>query len=179
MNVIRIISLLALLTACSTQPVVTSQARAGAQLASYKTYAFKASAGKDSYGNASIASAHLKAAIDKELASRGYSINEANPDIVVDFSISMIKLAKKSSGPTINLGMFGSRGGVSLGVPVNGGAANYHNANRIILELLDTKRREVVWEGAYEGVQSEQNRADPSADIYIAVNSIFRRFPIK
>jgi Domain of unknown function (DUF4136) len=177
--VIGLLALTALLSACSTQPVVTSQTRVGTELSAYKTYAFKLSAGKDAYGNASIASAHLKAAIHKEMSSRGYTLNESNPDILLDFNASMINRPKKSSGPTLSLGMFGSHGGVSLGVPVTGAGANSNKVSRIFLELVDVKRAEVVWEGAYEGAQSAQELADPSLSIYKAVHSIFSRFPIK
>jgi hypothetical protein len=168
-----------LLSACSTQPVVTAQARVGAELGSYKTYAFEPSAGKDAYGNASIASTHVKTAVRKEMASRGYTFSEIGSDILVNFNASIVNLPKKSSGAVLNLGMFGSYGGVSLGVPVSAAGANDNKANRIFLELLDTKRKEVVWEGAYVGALSEQDLAEPSVSIYKAVNSIFSRFPIQ
>lgn len=174
-----LLALAALLSACSTQPVVSSQTRAGAEFSAYKTYSFKPSAGTDANGNASIASAHVKAAVRKEMTDRNYAFSETNPDILVDFNASIVRRAKKSSGPTISLGMFGSHGGVSLGVPVSAGGANDNKVSRVVIELLDVKRAEVIWEGAYEGVQSEQDLADPSISTYKAIHSIFSRFPIK
>lgn len=168
-----------LLSACSTQPVLTSQVRAGTELGAYRSFAFKPSAGVDANGNVGITSAHVRAAISKEMTERRYIFSEVNPDIWVDFNTSIVSRPKKSSAPTINIGMFGSNGGVSIGVPVSGAGNKSNMVSRIGIELLDIKRKEVIWEGVYEGALSEQDLANPSANIYPAVHSIFSRFPIK
>jgi hypothetical protein len=168
-----------LLSACSTQPVIATQARAGAELGAYKTFAFKPEAGKDENGNASIASTYMKSAIGKEMSAQGYQFSEINPDLWVDFSSRVVNKPKKSAGPIINLGMFGSHGGVSLGVPLAGNVSKGNKVTRVSLELLDLKRKEVVWEGAYEAGLAESGMADPSAEINTAVNILFSKFPVK
>ncbi len=168
-----------LLTACSTQPILTTQARAGAELSAYKTYAFKPSAGTDASGNASITSAHIKSAVAREMSARGYQFSEVDPDLWVDFTLSVVNQPKKNTGPVINLGMFGSHGGVSVGIPVAGSKSNINEVNRISIDLLDNKRREVVWEGSYEAGFTERDSADPSIAVNAAINILFSKFPVK
>jgi hypothetical protein len=166
------------LPACSTQPVVSAQARQGVDLRAFKTYAFKPGAGADASGVTGISSAHVMAAVRREMNARGYVYVDFNPDLLVDFNVGVFSRPKTNYGPRVNLGAFGTYGGVSLDVPVGTGATE-DKVSRLGLELLDARRREVVWEGLYEDVMSGSDVANPSAAIQNAVHGIFTRFPIK
>jgi hypothetical protein len=167
-----------LLPACSTQPVVSAQARQGVDMRVFKSYAFKPGAGADAAGITSISSTQVMAAVRLEMNARGFVYADFNPDILVNFNVGMFSRPKSNYGPRLNLGAFGSYGGVSLGVPVGTGA-NDDKVTRIGLELLDARRREVVWEGTHEGVMSGSDAANPSVAIQNAVHGIFTQFPIK
>lgn len=166
------------LPACSTQPVVSAQARQGVDLRAYRSFAFRPGAGTDAAGNASIVSGYVKDAVRREMAARGYAFADFNPDLLVDFSVSSFGRPKTTMAPSVNLGAWGSHGGISLGLPVTLGS-NEAIVSRIGLSLLDSRRREVVWEGVYEGELSESERANPSYAVQQAVHGIFIRFPIK
>lgn len=168
----------ALLPACSTQPIVTAQARPGADLRAYATYAFRPGAGTDSSGNAGIDSGHVKNAVHQEMAARGYTFSEYNPDLLVDFSVSSFNRQKSTMVPNVSLGAWGSNGGISLGLPAAMGS-NEVTVSRVSLGLLDSRRREVVWEGVYEGEAPGPGRTDPGYAIQQAVHGIFMKFPIK
>jgi len=168
----------ALLPACSTQPVVSAQTRQGVDMRAFTSYAFKPGAGTDAAGVTGITDAQVMAAVRLEMNARGYVYNVSNPDLLVDFSSGVFSRPKTSNGPRLNLGAFGSYGGVSLGVPVGTGA-NDEKAIRISLELLDAARREAVWEGVYEAALPQGDAANPSAAVQNAVHAMFTRFPIQ
>jgi len=169
---------LALLPACSTQPVVSAQTRQGVDMSAFKTYAFKPGAGADAAGVTGITAAQVMAAVRMEMNARGFVYTESNPELLVDFSSGVFSQPKKSNGPRLNLGAFGSYGGVSLGVPVGTGS-NDEKAIRIGLDLLDARRREAVWEGVYEAALPQGDTANPSAAVQNAVHVMFTRFPIQ
>jgi hypothetical protein len=168
----------ALLSACSTQPVVSAQSRQGVDMRAFKTYAFKPGAGADAAGITGISSAHVMAAVRMEMDARGYVYAASNPDLLVDFNSGVFSRPKTNHGPRVSLGAFGSYGGVSLDVPVGTGA-NDEKVIRIGLEMLDAQRREAVWEGVYESALQAGDAANPSAAIQNAVHGMFTRFPIK
>jgi len=168
----------AVLPACSSQPVVSAQARQGIDLSRYKTFAFRPGAGTDAMGITSISAAQLKAAVRQEMAARGYAYAEASPELLVDFSTGVSVRPKNNYGPRINLGAFGQYGGVSVDVPVGTGVSD-DKVTRLRIELLDAARREAVWEGVYEGVVSSADAADPAQAVQKAVHGIFMKFPIQ
>lgn len=168
----------AMLPACSTQPIVTAQTRQGADMRAYGTYAFKPGAGTDPAGNAGIVSSYVKNAVRQEMAARGYAFAEFNPDLLVDFSVSSFSRQKTTMVPSVSIGAWGSYGGINLGLPATLGS-NEVMVSRVSLGLLDSRRREVVWEGIYEGELSGSERADPGYAIQQAVHGIFMKFPIK
>jgi hypothetical protein len=168
----------ALLPACSSQPVVSTQARQGVDLSRYKSFAFLPGAGTDAMGITSISAAQLKAAVRSEMTARGYAYVEASPELLVDFSAGVSVRPKNNYGPRINLGAFGQYGGVSVDVPVGTGVTD-DKVTRIRVELLDNVRREAVWEGVYEGVMTGPELADPALAVQKAVHGMFMKFPIQ
>ena len=178
LSAVLLLASVVFLPACSTQPVVSAQALQGVDLREFKSYAFKPGAGADATGVTGITSAHVMAAVRTEMNARGYVYVGVNPDLLVDFNVGVFSRPKTNYGPRVNLGAFGTYGGVSVDVPVGTGATE-DKVTRLGLELLDARRRAVIWEGVYEGVMSGGDIANPSAAIQNAVHGIFTRFPIK
>jgi hypothetical protein len=175
---VYLLAIVFLLSACSTQPVVTAQTRQGVDMRVFKTYAFKPGAGDDTSGVVNISSANVMAAVRTEMSTRGYQYVDFNPDLLVNFDLGVFNRPKTNYAPRVSLGAFGTYGGVGVDVPVGNGS-NEDKVTRLGLELVDARRREVVWEGAYEGVLSNSDLANASVAIQNAVHGIFTYFPIK
>ncbi len=88
---------LALLPACSTQPVVSAQTRQGVDIRAFKTYAFKPGAGADAAGVTGITAAQVMAAVRMEMNARGFVYTESNPDLLVDFNVLACSASPKQA----------------------------------------------------------------------------------
>ena len=170
------------LSACTSQPTITSETRAGVDISQYKTYGWFTPLATDNAGYSSIISSNFKAAIQNEMAVRGYTYDAASPQLLVNVNASSQERADISSTPSVNVGYYGYRGGFGygLGMPIYGAdvQTTYYKVGTVTIDLVDAQKKELVWTGTLEGVLNKKAMENPAAAIQSAVSQIFAKYPI-
>jgi hypothetical protein len=166
------------LAACSSEQAVQTDSRPGVNLAQYKTYNFMdAMARNDSaFINSGTNIFDLKRAVINELDARGFRQAD-NPDLWVN--IGLVTQEKVQTRPADFR---------TDGAPYYIGQRNYHwqatdiavgsyQAGTATIELVDAKRKELVWQGTTTSVLSRTPRR-ASKQIDKGVADVFARFPV-
>jgi hypothetical protein len=176
---LSLIALAALMpTACETGPQIRSVSEPGANLASYRTYSFAAQPGTNRNGNVTPLTTFFETAITREMTARGFQRVESGGDLLVNFNARVSEKADIQStpgpGPYYGYGYYGYRGGLYAGPEVQTVRYKVGTAN---IDLVDAKRKVVVWEGIAEQELSDQIMQNPQPAIDNVVAKMFAQFP--
>jgi hypothetical protein len=169
-----------LLAACESGPKIRSNSDPAANFASYKTYAFMEKLGTDRGGVATPLTSYFKESVSREMDARGYKqIEGTNADLLVNFSANaQEKVDVRSTPAPVYGGYYGYRGGVYGGwyggtdvdtIRYKVGTAN--------VDLVDARRKQLVWEGIVEGKLSKKAMEDPRGAVSLVVAEMFKQFP--
>lgn len=172
-----------LMSACATnQPTITSETRAGVDIAQYKTYGWFTPLATDKAGYSSIVSGNFKSAIQNQMAARGYVYDANTPQLLININATSQERMDVSSAPTVSMGYYGYRGGFGygLGMPIYGAdvETNYYKVGTVTIDLVDAQKKELIWTGTLEGVLNKKAMENPNAAIQSAVNQIFAKYPV-
>lgn len=175
------LSALLVLGACSSGPQIRSDQDPSADFAAYQTYGFVSELGTDREGYSSLVTTHFKNAVNTEMQARGYRLVEQNPDLLVNFFTSM-KERTETRNEDVFLGtqLYRDRFGNYAAWPLydrNTVTRNYEVGTASI-DVVDARRRQLVWEGVAEGRIKPEDRDNPAESIASAVRDLFRRFPV-
>lgn len=172
-----------MLSACASQPRISSQSRAGVDFTAYKTYGWVDPLATDRAGYSTIITSHFKAAVSKEMDARGYVYSATNPDLLVNFFSNVEVRTETRSTPTMSMGYFGYRGGFGygMGIPVYGNNVETRNfkVGTVSIDIVDARRRELIWEGVLEGTLTNRAMRDPETAIHEATRQIFQHYPVQ
>jgi hypothetical protein len=180
MNALLLGSVL-LMAGCASQPRISSQARVGSDFSSYKTYGWVSPLATDNAGYSTIITSHFKSAVQAQMEARGFSYDANNPDLWVNFYSNTENRTETQGSTNMSIGYFGNRGGFGygLGIPLFGNNVESRNykVGTVSIDVVDAKRKELIWEGALEGTLSSKAMQNPGAAIQSAVGQIFTQFP--
>jgi Domain of unknown function (DUF4136) len=182
-NSLALLALTALLTACASGPDLRSDYDRSADFTQYRTFGFVDKTGADGAGYSSLVSSHFKTAITREMQSRGYVLNQASPDLLVNFSVSSRTQTDVQSTPSaapMGMGYYGYRGGMYAPWPaygVNDVQTVHYKVGTANIDVVDAKRKQMVWEGVAEGRLKESSLQNPGPAIDSAVAQIFASYP--
>jgi hypothetical protein len=167
-----------LLAACQTAPRVRAEAAPGTDLARYSTFGFFEKLGTDQHGYTSIATAHLKQAVTRELESRGLHQAE-NPDLLVNFYVQTKDKIESYPG-TVGFGYspFGWRG-VGWGVGYGSADIRSYTEGTLTIDLVDRQKNSLAWQGVAVGRLTESALKKTEATVNNAVGAIFAKFPVQ
>jgi len=174
---LRLLALAALLLAgCETGPQVRSITEPGANLSAYHTYSFAAQPGTNRGGNVTPLTTFFESAIAREMTARGYQQVDSGGDLLVNFNARVSEKAdiQSTPGPMYGYGYYGYRGGMYMGPEVQTVRYKVGTAN---IDVVDAKRRVVVWEGIAERELSEDIMRNPQPAIDNTVAKMFAQFP--
>jgi hypothetical protein len=168
------------LAGCASAPRITVDSRQGTDFANYKTYAFVAQPGTDRDGYTTILTSHFKAAVQSEMQARGFRLADSDPDLQVNFFSNVENRSDTRSMPNMSFGYYQYRGGISIGFPISSATVETRNykVGTINIDIIDARRKELVWEGVLEGALSRKAMENPAGAVQSAVSQIFSRFPI-
>ncbi len=174
---------LSAISACApVKPTIRTNADPGVQLSSYHTYAFVAEPGTNRAGYSTPITTYFKDAIRKELDSRGYRYSEPDPDLFVNFNANArekVDLTTKSV-PTFDYGYYGYRSGLYAAEPayvdteIETVRYKIGTAN---VDLVDARKKQVVWEALAEGRLSDAVMKNPQPAISSVIADMFAKFP--
>jgi len=176
---LNFIALAALLLAgCETGPQVRSVTEPGANLSVYHTFSFAAQPGTNRGGNVTPLTTFFETAITREMTARGFQRVDSGGDLLVNFNARVTEKADIQStpgaGPYYGYGYYGYRGGLYSGPEVQTVRYKVGTAN---VDVVDAKRKVVVWEGIAEQELSDDVMRNPQAAVDHAVGKMFTQFP--
>ena len=159
---------------CATGPKIRVDMDPGTDLRSYKTFAFFEPASTDGTQYTTLISARLKQSTRAQLERLGFVYAEAEPDLRVNFFLKVVnKQEIRTSG-----GYYGYRAnryGTWAGYPYVD-TVEYREGT-LSVDLVDTKRRQLVWQGIAEGEVQDDSLKSPGPAIDGVVAKIFSNFP--
>jgi hypothetical protein len=167
-----------MLVGCETGPQIRSVTEPGANLASYRTYSFAAQPGTNRGGNVTPLTTFFQTAITREMTARGFQHVESGGDLLINFNARVTEKTDIQStpgpGPYYGYGYYGYRGGLYSGPEVQTVRYKVGTAN---IDVVDAKRKVVVWEGIAEQELTDQVMQNPQPAVNNVVTKMFAQFP--
>ena len=170
--------LFGLLAACSNAPIVRSDYDPRADFSAYRSFAFMEPLGTDRAGYTTLLTERLKRAVALQMESRGYIYQEKNPDVWINFQSQVQSKTEYVPPPPMMWG-------VGYGFGFYGGWPSYafgpdviqYNEGTLKVDLIDARRKQMVWEGIGTTLLGNAQQAASEAMVENIVSSIFARYP--
>ena len=163
--------LLLVLTSCSSVRVASDFDK-NVDFNQYKTFAFY-KAGIDKVEISDLDKKRILRAIETQLVSKGFLLSET-PDLMINI------FTKSREEVNVNQynGGFGYGVGWGYGPYIYGGntSVSRYTEGTLFIDLIDTKKKELVWQGEGEGVLT-QNSGDKEKRINEFVAKILEQYP--
>ncbi|HSC68038.1 MAG TPA: DUF4136 domain-containing protein [Cellvibrio sp.] len=173
------------LSACSTTPDVQTNYDKGADFSAYKTFGFVEGLATDKSGYSTLLTGYFKTAVQREMVGLGYTYSEKNPDLLVNFATNTQERADvRSTGmPSAygSYGYYGYRRGMYGGYPAYSMDVDtvHYKVGTVNIDVVDAKKKQLVWEGAMEGRLTKKVMEDVQAAVNAAVAHIYTKYPTR
>jgi len=162
---------------CASGPDVRIDQDPTANLASYRSFAFfdRIMIGPASYST--ITTTRLKESTRAQLENLGYLYDERHPDFRVNFLLKVVdRQALRSTASSGFRGYGTARYVAWRGYPYDIDTVDY-KAGTLGVDLVDTRRNALVWQGIAEGKLTSKALRDPAATVDAVIADLFREFP--
>jgi hypothetical protein len=170
---------IALVSGCATGPTIRVDKDPAADMTAYKSFAFFDQVATDRAQYSTIVTSRLKQATRTQLERVGYTYNEQEPDLRVNFYLNVREKQEIRSTPSMGVGYYGYRGGMYGawgGYPYDVDTVEYKTGT-LSIDLVDAKKNTLVWQGLAEGRVRDEAIENPGPAIDAVVAEIFRNFP--
>jgi hypothetical protein len=174
-----------LLASCASKPTIESDYDHTVDFSQYKTYGFFNPMGIENPNYSSIYGSIFRAAISKEMESRGY-VQSDNPDLMLNVSGRLQDKTKvtTTSDPYMGGGYYGYRrgaygawGGYGYGTTTH--VSNYTEGT-VNVDMVDRAQKRMVWEGVAVGrVNEKKTNEETRANIYAGIKEMFAGYPFR
>jgi len=172
------------LAACAPTVKVRSDTDPSVNFSQYNSYNFFSQLGIEGDGYANLLGQHFRAAIDEQMAARGFQ-KSGNPQLQVNVSISTDEKVRVNTyqDPYLYGGYYGGgfRGGWGTPMYYGGGTtttvSQYTQAN-VYVDYVDSQTHKMVWQGVATFTLSEKMQKDVRQSIFNTVNEVFTQFPV-
>ncbi|HEX7845127.1 MAG TPA: DUF4136 domain-containing protein [Chitinophagaceae bacterium] len=152
-----------LLTSCQPTMHVSTDYDKAANFSSYKTFAMYSLITSNNVNE--LNEERLWNSIRREMAKKGYTETNTDPDLLVN-AVTIIDNKQKLSGSAI------SNITTSYGTLEKD---NYKEGS-LVIDIIDVKANKLVWQGSVEGEYTQKPK-DPEAVIKKAVSKLMNGFP--
>lgn len=180
------VAALAMLAACASKPTIRANTDPSANLSSYKTYTFAEKTGTDRPEYSTPITGYFKEAIRREMDARGYRFVEGGEaDLLVNFNANARENVdlRSTPGPTYGYygyrtgmyGMYGGYYGAGVAVAPEIETVRYRVGTANV-DVVDMKKKQLVWEGIAEARLTEKMMKDPRTAISGVVTEMFAQF---
>jgi hypothetical protein len=150
-----------------------------ANFAGYKTYAFK----EGTPVGQPLIDQRIVAAIESELAAKGLTKSEADPDLVVVYHIAFDKqkdISTFSSGYGGGYGPYGYGWGGGWAGGTTQTTVRDITIGTLVIDMADAKKKQMVWRGmATKQVDAQTKPEKRDKNIANAMKKIFKNYPPK
>ena len=165
---------------CGKQTEIQSDFDHSADFASYKTFGYAAPLGTEVDGYSDEITQSFKAATRRELEARGYRFVDADPDLLVNFGALLEKKGQSpAAADTHHVAYYGYRRAAvykawpSYMYERNG---EKYTQGTLNVDLVDAKRKQLVWEGVAIGRVKDESLSNPGPGIDKVVREIFAKY---
>jgi len=167
-----------LLASCSNAPIVRSDFDPRADFAAYRSFAFMQPLSTDNAGYTTLLTERLKRAVVAQMEARGYVLREKNPDLLINFQANVQAKVQYVPPPPMMWG-FGYGSGFYGGWPgyAFGPDVIQYNEGVMKVDLIDARRKQLVWEGIGTSVIGNAQQTPSDEMIETMISSIFARYP--
>lgn len=175
-------SLVTILAACASSPAIKSDYDHQADFSRYRTFGYMSPLGTDKAGYSTLLTERLKDATRGQMEMRGYVYDAANADLLVNFNGKLQQKTQVTEAPPPPMGpYYGYRSGFYGGWPGYGwGDTVYqYTEGTLNIDLVDARRKQMVWEGVAVGEVQNPDTATSSQNIDKAVAGIFAKYPFR
>ena len=152
-----------------------------ADLGSFRTYGFPEELGTDRAGYSTLITTYFKTAVNREMQRRGYTLDEKDPDLLINFFSNVRDVSDVRSSPQVAMGYgyYGYRYGLYGAWPMYGGDVTtvHYKVGTANIDIVDAERMQLIWEGVAEGRISREDMKNSQAAIDAVVTELFLRFP--
>jgi hypothetical protein len=172
-----LLSIMIIAAACSSIKV-SSDFDKSAGFSSYKTYSFTPEAQKME-GLNDLNRTRLLNAIETELAAKGFSKTETNPDVLIDIKL---KGEQKQTATATSSGGYGGGYRYGWGGGFSTTTINYDTYvdGTLFVDMIDARKNQLVWQGrGTKTVDPEASQKKREDNINYAVKQIFTKYPPK
>jgi hypothetical protein len=175
------------LAGCATAPDVSVSVDNTADFAAYRSFGFVSPLGTDRAGYQSVVSQHLKAAVTRELVSRGLAPTEASPQLLINFSGRLsekLRVDTMPASPVVSMGFgrgyYGYRAGMYSTWPAYAQEqrVSTYTEGTLNIDVVDAVRKQMVWEGVVIGQVGPRTTENLQASVDTAVAAAFAKFPL-
>ena len=177
---VPVLAIIGLLSACSSGPTIRSDYDHNANFAQYRSFGFMSPLGTDKAGYSSLLTERLKTATRSQMEMRGYVYADQSPDLLINFNA---KLQEKTEvTPAAPMGpYYGYRAGFYGGWPgyAWGNDVYQYTEGTLNIDLIDARRKQLVWEGVSVGVIDDKEAAASPQNVDANVAQIFQRYPFR
>jgi len=185
MKFLRLCSILlasALLVACANTPQIRTDLDPQADFSSYRTFAFIEPLATIQAGYTNLLTERLKGAVQIQMQARGYVLNAQSPDLLVNFNTKTQQRTDYVAPPPPPWGgyYYGYRTGFYNswdGYAGMGPQVIQYVEGILNIDLVDARRRQMVWEGVSTSVINDLQQASSATEIDSVVNAIFAQYP--
>ncbi len=171
------------LSACATTtgPDYTIDYDKSADLGSFRTYGYPEELGTDRAGYSTLITTYFKNAVNREMVKRGYTLDEKDPDLLVNFysNVRDVSDVRSTPGASMGYGYYGYRYGLYGAWPMYDQEVStvHYQIGTANIDIVDAERMQLIWEGVAEGRITREDMKNPQPAIDAIVSELFLRFP--
>ena len=182
---VMLTSAVILLASCASKPVIETDYDHTIDFSQYTTYGFFNPMGIENPNYSSIYGSIFRAAISKEMESRGYKMSD-NPDLMINVSGRLQDKTKvtTTSDPYMGGGYYGYRrgsygawGGYGYGTQTH--VSNYTEGT-VNVDMVDRAMKRMVWEGVAVGrIDEKRTNEESRTNINAGIQEMFAGYPFR
>jgi len=179
---------IALTAGCVSRPTLITNFDKSADFSAYRTYAYEPRVGTDRNGYSTLLTEYFKSSIDAEMTARGYQKVASDPDLFIDFNAKTdekVDIQSTPNGPSyVGMGYYGGYYGYRGGLystfpmyPINDVRTVRYRVGTLNVDIVDAKRKQLIWEGLAEGRLSKDQLKNPETTIRSVITDLFKEYP--
>lgn len=170
----------ALLVACASGPEISRDVNPAADFPGYRTFGFFSPLATDRPGYETIFTARLKGATRRMMESKGYVFSATDPELLVNFFANVQEIQEIRMTPVPPIGYYDYRRGYGYyggwWGPTGIDTIRYQEGT-LTIDLVEAKRKILVWQATAVGGVSDQARANPGPAIDAVVTQMMAPLP--
>lgn len=171
------------LAGCATGPRITTEVDPEADFSRYRTFGFYSPLAIEKEGYTSAASERMKAAARAQMESRGYAFTTGKPDLWLNINAYTQQRTDVTTMPTVDYGYYYSyRHNAYFATPYWRDRTDVYRYTEgtLNVDLVDTARNRLVWEGIAVGrISGAKDPVERAARIDGAMADIFAEYPYR